>query len=196
MRTMTGSNTVTEVPSLEPTRDVRAVKIGKEFDHVDTDRDNITSLEDWDEFVDYMCSQFDVDSGSPAGLRLHESVRRRWQAVTRSVQGQDDHKLTRGEYVSYFCETPPSACADLVLDHADAVFVLCDRDADGHLNRQEFVALLRAYGVREAELAETMNRIGLRDGRVLSKARYADLAMNFCFSTDALTPGSWLMGRV
>jgi hypothetical protein len=55
--------------------------------------------------------------------------------------------------------------------------------------------VLRVHGVPERELTQTMQYIIADDGDV-SKAKYTDLVIDFCLSSDTQAPGSWLLGKV
>jgi Ca2+-binding EF-hand superfamily protein len=173
----------------------RDLKFGRIFDLIDVDHDGITILSDWQEFAGYMCSQFRESIDSPTGDWVLEAVLSWWCTILGRVAGYDDRELTRTAFVAYYRDGTVAELGPVIHQHVDAVFALCDGDADGRLSRREFAGVLRVHGVPEDELARTMRHMIAHDPTI-SRDAYTELVTDFCLSGDARLPGSWLFGKV
>jgi hypothetical protein len=174
---------------------VRERKFGRKFDSIDTDRDGITTLEDWKEFAYYLCSQFGEPTDSPTGVQMREAVLGWWNKILGRLDRYDDRRLTRPEFSAYYGKASEKQLDAVIHNYIDAVFALCDGNADDRLTRREFAGVLRAHGVPEHELTQTMHRMVADDGDI-SKEKFTDLVLDFCFGTDPRSPGGWLYGTV
>ena len=175
---------------------VREVKFGKKFDLVDMDHDGITTVGDWEEFGCYLCSQFGESIDSPTGTQVREAVLGWWYQALGRVYGEgDDRQLTREEFTAYYSAGAEEEFGGVVHQYIDAVFGLCDGDADGRLARREFAGVLRVHGVPECELSQIMRRMVGDDGGI-SREKYAGLMLDFCFSDETQSPGSWFLGKL
>jgi Ca2+-binding EF-hand superfamily protein len=174
---------------------IRELKFGKSFDLIDADRDGVTTRSDWEEFAGYMCSQFTEVIESRIGKQVRESILSWWQGISGQPEGDDDRELTRVEFTAHYGNRNEDELDEVIRRCVDAVFALCDGNADGCLSRHEFAGLLRVNGVPEHELNQTIQHMIAGDGEI-SKDKYAGLVRDFYLSADTQSPGSWLFGRV
>ncbi len=180
---------------MPPTINVRVLKFGTNFDFIDTDRDGITRLQDWEEFADYLCSQFGESIDSPAGNQVRQAVLGWWYQILGEVDGDDDRRLSRAEFAVYYGNRTEEQLGAIIRPYIDAVFALCDGDSDGRLARWELAGLLRVHGVPERELTQTMAHMVPGDSGYISKDAYTDLVLDFWLNSDAQSPGCWHHGR-
>jgi hypothetical protein len=144
---------------------MREVRFGRTFDVIDLDRDGVTTLEDWVEFARYLCSQFDEPIDSPTGTRVLDAVLSWWYTEFGGVDGADDRRLTRSEFAAFYGNVTEAMLRAIIDPYIDAVFALCDGDADGRLSRREFARVLRVHGVLEHEMTFAMRfTFGAGDG--------------------------------
>ena len=178
----------------QPALGVREVRFGKSFDCVDTDHDEITTLADWEEFARYLCSQFSQPFDSLIGRQVREAVLSWWYGMLGRVEGRDERRLTRTDFAVHYGSAGEATFAAIIAGYVEAIFALCDSDADGRLSRREVAGLLRAHGVPEREMTRTMRELGFDRVEHISRSTYVDLLWDCCLSTDAHSPGAWLFG--
>ncbi len=171
---------------------VRELKFGKNFDLIDIEHDGVTTLGDWEEYACYMCSQFREPIDSPTGNQVREAVLSWWYGISGRI---DDRPLTRTEFTAYYGNCTEAELSAVVYRYIDAVFALCDGDADGSLSQREFAGVLRVHGVPERELTQTIQHM-IADDSEISREKYTGLVLDFCLSTDTQSPGSWLLGKI
>ena len=150
---------------------VRELKFGKSFDLVDTEHGGVTTLEDWEEFAFYMCSQFYEPIDSLTGNQVREAVLSWWYGSSGRI---DDRRLTRTEFTAYYGNCTEAELSAVIHQYIDAVFALCDGDADGRLSRREFAGVLRVHGVPEHELTQTIQHM-ISDDSEIPKKKYTGL---------------------
>jgi hypothetical protein len=175
---------------------VRERRFGKTFDAIDTDRDGITNLADWEEFAYYLCDQFGEPVGSPTATRVKAAVLGWWYTILGQLDRCDDRRLTKAQFSLFYANASKDRLDVIICQYVDAVFALCDSDADNCLSRREFAGVLRAHGVPEHQLTQTMQRMVAGPHDCVSKQRYTELMVDFCYSTDSRSPGCRLYGTV
>jgi hypothetical protein len=162
---------------------VRELRFGRSFDSIDMDHDAVTTLEDWEEFACYLCDQFDESIDSPSGRQMREAVLNWWYRILGRLDSADDRQLTRAKFATYYGNGTEEELGAVIRRYIDAIFALCDGDADDCLSRRELAAVLRVHGVPERALTQTMRCIVADRGDGISKEKYTNLVLEYCLGT-------------
>ncbi|HEV3170326.1 MAG TPA: hypothetical protein VGZ32_08310 [Actinocrinis sp.] len=171
----------------------RELRLGKGFDIIDIDHDGVTNLGDWEEFASYMCAQFRTPFESPIGTQVRNAVLSWWHGVP-GPQDAIDGEMHKSQFTAHYGGTAEAEVAALIRRWVDAVFALCDGDADGWLSLREIAGVLRVHGVPEQVLTRTIQHFTVHDDGI-SKDECAALMLDYYLGTDARPPGSALFGE-
>jgi hypothetical protein len=169
-------------------------KIKRLFEVLDVDQDGFLSPADRDQVALLMIKQRGWPEDGPEHRALRESFEPRVQALEpyRDAAGRVDLAAYLRYHAAMFAT--PDTSRQTVQRLADLVFAVLDVDTDGLVNEKEMQKFYRAYSIDPALARRAFREIDRdSDGRV-SRDEILNAVTEFYLSSDAQSPGNWLLG--
>jgi len=171
-------------------------KLSVLFHHQDMDNDGFLGKADYELFVKRVGEIQNYPPGSPQYQALYAQNMAVWEHVRRVADKDGDDRVSLEEFLeSYDVTLSEEKLYDqLVIQYAQSLLALWDRDGDGRLSGVEYVAMLGCYGVREEAAREAFRHMD-RDGNgYLTTEEIMKVAKEFYLSDDPDAPGNWMAG--
>ena len=171
-------------------------KLAAYFKRYDVDQNGLIERADFERMADNACEIYGLPRDSTAHQASRASFGQAWESLRRVADKNEDDSISLEEFMD---------ALEVILEdkqHYDQ-FVLgtvvsqlqhLDRDGDGRLSREEFVALEMVFnGTREAA-ADVFQRLDRdKDGYVTTQELVQGVK-EFFYSDDPHAPGNWLAG--
>ncbi|MDT0270787.1 EF-hand domain-containing protein [Streptomyces sp. DSM 44915] len=136
-------------------------RLSKRFDKWDFDRNGVLEREDFEQEAARIARSFGASATSPEAVALRDAFFGLFDYLVAQADGATS--LSREEY--------QRAASDLVYVQGEAAFNralgpvvsglvgLCDKDADGQINGEEFASWLTALGLDSASAKESFQQV-------------------------------------
>ncbi|GIH03372.1 calcium sensor EFh [Rhizocola hellebori] len=171
---------------------VAAEKHGQTFDLFDIDDDGYLTRADFEAIATRLTQAADKTHDQS----LYDAYLHFWNSLAGEVGIDPEGRMTRQEFIEGLDRLMKTSTGfdEVIAQMPYAVLALYDRDGDGRVSREEFLAMQTAAGVSrdKAEIAllaldrDADGVIGVED--LLAAVR------EFMLSDDLFAPGNWLFG--
>jgi hypothetical protein len=178
--------------------DFQKRKLNVLFNLYDVDKDGFEEQADFEQIVQNLATTLRIQPGSPEHTRLYAAHVAVWNNVQQLVGSPGSQRVARGEYLAGY-DRLLSAKGNFLAavgSWSDSLIELSDRDGDGRLSQQEYVANLRSFNVDEAAANEAFRRLDLDGDGYLTHDEISRSVEEFFYSDDPEAPGNWLVGPV
>ena len=165
------------------------------FHHHDMNHDGFLGKADYEQFVKRFGEIQNHPSGSPEYEAVYTQTMAAWEHVRQVADKDQDGRVSLEEFLeSYDVTLSDEKLYDqLLVQYAQSLLALWDRDGDGRLSGVEYVALCGCYGVGEEAAREAFRHLD-RDGSGYLTTE--ELIQNFkgFYGDDPDAPGNWTFG--
>jgi Ca2+-binding EF-hand superfamily protein len=161
----------------------------------DVDGDGLVDARDTTRRAEQLLAGVGEPSGSPRARAVMQGADAFWQGMAKRAGIGEDGQLTEGAFVDALAQAVESGTiGELVGPSVEAHVALVDRDGDGVVSLDEFVAAQDVFGLggqaaRDAFAA--MDRDG--DGSV-TVDEWQEAVLDYYTSTDPNAPGNLVLG--
>ena len=178
--------------------DFRKRKLITLFDMYDVDKDGLLEQADYEQIVQKLATSLGYQPGSPEYTRLYADHVGVWNATYQLCGAPSSQRVTQEEYVAAFDQllSDKDNYQAIVGNWADSLVELSDRDGDGRLSQQEYVANLRNFNANEAAANEAFRKLDRNRDGYLTHDEILLGVEEFFYSDDPEAPGNWLVGPV
>lgn len=178
-------------------------KLGRRFRTWDRDGSGVLEEADFAMWAERFAAAFEHAADSAAGRRMREVCASLWQNLAALADADQNGQITEDEYKNALTElvlTEPESFDDAYArPFIDAMMELADRDGDGRMDQQEYVAWsAAAFRVEEREALEAFRRLDADDDGRVTHADMVAAVRHYYLSEDPEdpeAPGNWLIGR-
>ena len=178
--------------------DFQKRKLNVMFNLYDVNKNGFEEQADFEQIVQNLATTLHFQPGSPEYTRLSAAHMAVWHNVQQLVGAPGSQHVTREEYLDGFDRilSVKDNYLAIVGSWSDSLIELSDRDGDGRLSQQEYVANLRSFNVEEAAANEAFRRLDLNGDGYLTHDEISRSVEEFFYSDDPQAPGNWLVGPV
>ena len=171
--------------------DLRRKKLSLLFHQTDTDQNGFLEQSDYERYAAHFATQNGLTLGSPEHARLHSDWVADWTTFSAAADGDRDGRVALEEFLGFYGNLPSLDEVTQKLTHQ--IFSMIDRDGDGKVKRDEYVANGAPLVGAEAASAQfaRLDRDG--DG-MLTRDEVATAVREFFQSEDPNAPGNTLLG--
>ena len=168
------------------------------FDLYDVNKDGFEEQADFELIVQNLATTLGVQAGSPEYNRLYAAHMAVWNNGRQLVGSPGSQRVTREEHLAGYDRllSDKDNFLATVGSWSDSLIELSDRDGDGRLSQQEYVANLRSFTVDEAAANEAFRRLDLDGDGYLTHEEISRGVEEFFYSDDPEAPGNWLVGPI
>lgn len=162
------------------------------FSVLDTDRNGVLQPSDFTLVADRITNLVifsDLDKKNKVTSKSY----RLFVQITTDI-GKEETTLTREEWISFFSEIVLARPSRYISTTARYIFSLFDQDDDGYISREEYLNMLRAYGLNTDEIEDNFALLDLDDDGYISKFEMIQAFEAFFLSNNRSDPGNWIYG--
>jgi Ca2+-binding EF-hand superfamily protein len=164
------------------------------FNQLDVDSDGTLNEADFRLVLDRLAASQGLHPRSLHYAYLRSAIMTTWQQL-RLADTSSDAEVTLDEWLSYHERLFESELYETRLKALfDVVFNLLDANGDKEIGREEYVALVSAYGVEEDWARENFGRLDLNGDGHISDEELLQLMDEFFRSDDPQSPGNGFWG--
>lgn len=162
------------------------------FSVLDTDRNGVLQPSDFLLVADRIS---DLITFNHADQKTNLSSRsyRLFIQITTDI-GKEETTLTRNEWIQFFNKIVLSRPSRYIATTARYIFSLFDQDGDGYISREEYLDMIRAYGLNLDEIEDNFALLDLDDDGYISKYEMIQAFEAFFLSNNRTDPGNWIYG--
>jgi len=165
------------------------------FDIYDMNNTGFVTKEDFEIRVENVAKLLNIDVGATDYNDMHTQVMADWTHLQKEADINNNGKISLEEWLKHGCSRINSDMYDTVKKEAHVIFDLCDANGDGSISKDEYTALLKAWGIDDNnELNLSCSKIGLKDDNKLSRGEFIELLEQFHKSDDPASPGNYFFG--
>jgi len=178
--------------------DFQKRKLNVLFNLYDVDKDGFEEQADFEHIVQNVATTLRVQPGSPEYNRLYAAHMAVWNNVQQLSGSLGSQRVARDEYLAGYDRllSDKDNFLATVGSWSDSIIELSDRDGDGRLSQQEYVANLRSFNVDEAAANEAFRRLDRNGDGYLTHDEISHSVEEFFYSDDPEAPGNWLVGPI
>jgi Ca2+-binding EF-hand superfamily protein len=172
---------------------VAAEKHGQTFDVFDVNDDGCLDRTD---FV-AIAARLAEGAGVPDDRVLREVYVGFWESLAHELGIDSDASMSRDEFIEgldSLVKSTPTGFDEAVAQMPRAVLALYDRDGDGKVSGEEFLAMQNASGVPRDKAEIALLALDRDADGMLSVAELVAAVREFFLSDDIYAPGNWLFG--
>ncbi|MEV6566957.1 EF-hand domain-containing protein [Streptomyces kronopolitis] len=165
-------------------------KYEKLFALLDTNGDGVIAENDFELMAGRVLTAADEES-TAKGEKYAAEMRNYWRALRNSADANDDGEISKDEFreaLRHVSDTFDTLVGPLY----QAGFHLADRDDDGLVGKEDFVAVLAAIGVPAPEAGASFDRLTEQSGQ-LSKDQLMTAATRYYCHEDPADSASHLL---
>lgn len=165
------------------------------FHHHDMDHDGVLAKADYEQFVNRFCEIQNYPPGSPEYQAMYTQTMAAWEHVRAVADTDHDDRVSLEEHLASYAVTlgDEALYNRLVIEYAQSMLALWDRDGDGRLSGTEYVSLFGCYGVEEGAAREAFQHLD-RDGDGYLTIEELMRAAKEFYGDDPDAPGNWVLG--
>lgn len=171
-------------------------KLLRRFDTLDVNGSGYLELGDYLRITSRLSRSFPVAAGDDRVVALVGAYRRMWRELLSQGDTDGDRRVSRDEFVTVMGDgliDSPGSFDALLRPTIEAVFDICDMDADGRVDADELRRMLHGYGVPESAVDTAVARIA-PDGTSLDRVAFVAVMRQFYCGDDPDEPGGSLFG--
>ncbi|ANW17893.1 EF-hand domain-containing protein [Streptomyces clavuligerus] len=181
----------------ERERTVLDEKLDRSFGMLDTDGDGRIRERDLVCLAEKLNAAF--SGGAPEAVaRLERAFTVLWTTDLRPMDADGDEAIDRAEWSMGVRRAVADDRAGFLRRMGtvlQAWLALCDRDADGRIDRRAFTTMYgRTLGVPDAALTEAFTTLDIDGDGYVGHDEVRAAAEEYCTSESRDTPGNWLLG--
>ena len=162
------------------------------FSVLDTDRNGVLQPSDFLLVADRI-SNLVLFNRADQKTNLSSRSYRLFIQITTDI-GKEETTLTREEWIDFFMNIVLSRPSRYISTTARYIFSLFDQDGDGYISREEYLNMIRAYGLNLDEIEDNFALLDLNDDGYISKFEMIQAFEAFFLSNNRSDPGNWIYG--
>lgn len=176
-------------------------KLMKLFCMYDACNLGVLKISDFERLAQQLADLRGWKPGTAAYEKITSQYLFRWNRIRAEIKQtlhiRNDAQVNLDEWLSYY---------DIVLNDqryerellalGEAVFNVVDIDESGHLDKEEWTALFRAYNIPVVYVDETFAHIDHNGDGVLSKEEVLLMIREFYYSNDPNAAGNYMFGPI
>ncbi|ADD39774.1 EF-hand domain-containing protein [Stackebrandtia nassauensis] len=173
-------------------------KLLRRFDTLDVNGSGYLELGDYLRITSRLSRAFPVAARDERVVALVAAYRRLWRELLTEGDSDGDHRVSRDEFVTLMGRElidSPDNFDRLLRPTIEAVFDICDVDADGVVDAGELRMMLEGYGVPDSAVDVAVARIA-PDGTTLDRDAFVSTMRQYYCGDDPAEPGSWMFGKL
>jgi Ca2+-binding EF-hand superfamily protein len=167
------------------------------FDMWDTNGDGILTEDEFLRVGQGVLDAYGTSEDSPKGKAVMEGIRAFWARHLEGMDLNQDGRISREEYHQALEGNirGNGGVETVVVPFWEAILDLADESGDGALESSEFVQVMAAFGVSEADATYTFAGIDADGDGQIAPDEWLKALRQFWTSTDPDAPGNTLFGR-
>lgn len=178
-------------------------KLQGQFRFLDADGNGDLEAADFKRVATELARSQGLEPGTDAFSDLERRYTALWNALAWECDANRDGKVTLEEWITYHDKLMQSDLAKRVANpkyhspfeaNARFLFDLLDANRDGKVSRQEYCSFCAAHSIPAEKAEQAFARIA--PGGELYREELVDMVLEFYFSDDLKTAGSWLFGPI
>jgi Ca2+-binding EF-hand superfamily protein len=171
--------------------ELRRKKLTRMFELLDADKNGSIEQADYERRGDFFATVHGYAPGSPEFDRMRALSVSNWQKLETTADTDRDHRIGLEEYLAY--QAGKADLAEASREMGSQVLAMMDRDGDGKVSRQEFVAAAPPE-VGQAASATTFGRLDRDGDGFLTRDEVLRAVEEFMVGDDPSAPGNELLG--
>ncbi|GAA1306580.1 EF-hand domain-containing protein [Saccharothrix xinjiangensis] len=173
-------------------------KYARYFRGLDADDNGVLQADDLAATATRFCARLGYEEGSPQAVDLRESCLALWHHVIAPMDGDGDGQVTSEELIAAFLgqlAADPDGFDAAIRGIATRFFTLCDRDDDGWISQDEWVALFSSTAlVPEQECRRAFAAVDSDGSGRVSLEEFQRASREFFSGADPDAPGNLMFG--
>jgi Ca2+-binding EF-hand superfamily protein len=166
-------------------------KYEKLFALLDANGDGVIAEDDFELMGGRVLAAFNEERTAAKGKEYADAMMNYWRALRETADADGDGRIDKGEFRQALRQVSDNFDT-LIGPLYQAGFHLADRDDDGLVGREDFVAVLSAIGVPVAEAGEAFDRLTEQGGQ-LAKDQLMTAATQYYRDEDPANTASHLL---
>lgn len=162
------------------------------FSVLDTDRNGVLEPSDFLLVADRISDLVSLNQDEQKN-RLASKSYRLFVQITTDI-GKEETTITRDEWINFFDKIVLARPSRYVSTTARYIFSLFDQDGDCYISREEYLDMIRAYGLNLDEIEDNFALLDLNDDGFISKFEMIQAFEAFFLSKNRSDPGNWIYG--
>jgi Ca2+-binding EF-hand superfamily protein len=173
--------------------DLAAEKHGQTFDVFDADEDGYLDRGD----LDALAARLAEGAGVGDSSVLHEVYLKFWESLAGELGIDTDASMSREAFIEgldRLAKLTPTGFDEAIAQIPRAVLAIYDRDGDGKVSGEEFLAMQAASGVPKEKAEIALLALDRDADGMLGVDDLVAATREFILSDDLYAPGNWLFG--
>lgn len=177
--------------------DITTIKLGRQFDALDSNNDGHIDWSDYQQLVDRFISTFRLGKNDPRAGGIQAFYQMYWQELLRHAT-PGKQRLTKDEYLDALrLAMIDTSRLNIVEGAGHAVFDCMDTDGNNEISMEEFENLLRkVWEINAPDAIGTFHRLDLDGDGSVSRQEFLRATREYYYSTDPDAAGSMMFGSV
>lgn len=176
-------------------------KLMKLFSMYDACNLGVLKIADFERLARQLAELQDWEPGTADYERITSQYLFRWNRMRAEIKEtlnvRNDGRVNLDEWLTYYdIVLSDRSHEEELLSLAEVVFNVLDVDESGHLDKNEWTALFRAYKIPVVYIDETFACIDLDGDGVLSKEEVLSMLREFYYSDDPNATGNYMFGPI
>ncbi len=163
------------------------------FNVLDRDGNGILEEEDFTLVGDGISEQVGHAKNSKERLSLKVKAYSLFLLILNDI-GKSDASLTLEEWLMFYEKHVLVKSNDYINQASDYLFSLFDQDEDGYVDKAEYLAMFKAYGLYSSNALKAFDLLDLNGDEKISKQELIKAFTEFFHSSDADAAGNWVFG--
>jgi Ca2+-binding EF-hand superfamily protein len=173
--------------------DIAAEKHGQTFDTFDSDEDGYLDSADFEA----LAARLAKGAGLADDSVLREVYLRFWQSLTSELGINVGASMSREAFIEALdslAKSTPTGFDEAIAQIPRTVLAIYDRDGDGRVSGEEFLAMQAASGVPKEKAEVALLALDRDADGMLGVDELVAATREFILSDDLYAPGNWLFG--
>jgi Ca2+-binding EF-hand superfamily protein len=168
------------------------------FDLYDVDKNGFLEQADYERITQNLATLLRIQPGSPEYTRLSADHMAEWNNIYQLCGAPSSQRVTQEEYLAALDQllSDKNNYHAIIGNWTDSLLQLSDRDGDGRLSQQEYVANARGFGTDEAAANDVFRKLDRDGDGYLTRDEILRAVEEYFYSQDPQAPGNWLVGPV
>lgn len=178
--------------------DFRKRKLIAIFDQYDVNKNRFLEQADYERTFQNLAASLHYKPGSPEYTRLYADQMAAWNNIYQLCGAPSSQRVTQEEFLAALDQllSDKNNYQAVVGSYTDSLIELSDRDGDGRLSQQEYVANARSFNIDEAVATEAFRRLDHNGDGYLTHDEMSQGVEEYFYSDDPQAPGNWLGGPI
>ena len=175
--------------------EVREQKMRRFFNIYDAQQTGSIGKVNFEQPVQIGASMLGYAPGSAEYEEMHKWSMGFWHYLKNHLQKSDDSQVQLDEFIKAMdaLASDKKTLNEIIMGHASFTIKLWDRDGDGMMDEEEFVAAHTAYNTKESAAREAFSHLDRNGDKLLSYSEIIQAVEEYFVSDDPNAIGNWFI---